>query len=148
MPAPLPDCHLVRTAIPCAPRLVVNYKTGQPRCFPPQSNRLLASFAGNISKGNRVFCYGHNKIAWFPYPHLPLKAGYTAHSTQGCSVSPTSGFRPEKASEKALLPTHRNTGSRLIRTKSAKGFTPRNSPAQEQVSTKTGSGSPCHWGSP
>jgi hypothetical protein len=50
LPTSLPDCHLVRTAIPFLPRGQV--LPDQPRCFPPQSNRLLASFAENISRGN------------------------------------------------------------------------------------------------
>ena len=80
--------------------------------FHKQSDRLLASFAGNISGGNRVVCYGHSKNAWFPHPHCPLKAGYTAHST---------GFRSSFKHICVHDFTHRNTGSRLIRTDSAAG---------------------------
>lgn len=43
----VPDCHLVRTVIPTLPRC------GQPRRFPPQSNRLLASFAAPVSRSDR-----------------------------------------------------------------------------------------------
>jgi len=45
----------------------------------------------------------------------------------------TSGFRPGKASIDTKNPTHRNTGSRLIRTESAKGRYP-----QTQSRTRTG----------
>ncbi|MCL2202118.1 MAG: hypothetical protein FWB75_09150 [Oscillospiraceae bacterium] len=64
------------------------------------------------------------KDAWFPYPHLPLKAGYTAHSTQSRYEVTASGFRPGKISYETFYPTHRNTGSHLIRTKSAEGQNP------------------------
>ena len=71
----------------------------------------LSLFCSNISGGNRVFCYGHNNGAWFPHPHFPLKAGYSAHSTQLSPGFTLIGFR--------VSLTHRNTGSSLIRTGSA-----------------------------
>jgi len=86
-----------------------------------------------------VVCYGHNNNAWFPHPHLPLKAGYAAHSTQA--------FARDRAKQFPLIPNAPQyrfkpdsygidlLGIRAIQRR----------PAQEQVSTSTGSESPCHW---
>ena len=46
LPSPGPNCHLVRTAILCLPLLE------QPRCFPQQATRFLASFAAMVSNVN------------------------------------------------------------------------------------------------
>ena len=83
----IPDCHLVRTVIPTLPR------KGQPRRFPPQSNRLLASFAATVSRSDRPIPWPGDLVV-FSDSLPPLKAGYSAHSARGP--------RP---------PTHRNAGS-------------------------------------
>ena len=106
---PLPDCHLVRTAILCPPRVFEKSQPGQPRCFPPQSNRLLASFAGNISRGNRIFCHVHDKNAWLPYPHLPTQG--RLRCTQHLAFA-----RKRILFHRSRSHTHRNAGSRLFRT--------------------------------
>ena len=92
LPTSLPDCHLVRTAIPILSQGQVLPE--QPRCFPPQSNRLLASFAENISRGNSAGRCGHNVPRSVPYPQIPLKAGYSAHSTRHLAYAPHCRFNP------------------------------------------------------
>ena len=119
LPAPLPDCHLVRTAILCLPR-ARDPVPGQPRCFPQQSNRLLASFAVSISRANAP-------LAW-PWQRrvIPLSAFTTQgrlHCTQHrehcCSrLSPKRASRARARSARFM---HCNTGSSLIRTGSVHG---------------------------
>lgn len=92
LPTSLPDCHLVRTAILLLSRGQVLPE--QPRCFPPQSHRLLASFAKNISRGNSAKRCGHNSMRLVPYPQIPLKAGYSAHSIRHLAGIPQCRFNP------------------------------------------------------
>jgi hypothetical protein len=78
LPKAGPDYHSVHTLIPV--RLCI---CRQSRSFPRRCNRLLASFAEQVSSGIR-------------HPPTPLKAGYAAHSTNWyrMQVYPSRSFRP------------------------------------------------------
>ena len=142
---PLPDCHLVRTVILSPPR---NIHPGQPRCFPLQSNRLLASFAKNISRSNRFFTMAIAKMRGSPIRIYHSRQA-TLHTALGTIVP---GFRPGNPLNISqdyppYAPQYRFTPD-SYGISFGNANTPQDSPAQEQVSTKTGSGSPCHWRSP
>jgi hypothetical protein len=103
LPLPRPDCHLVRTAILRLPRRFT--RDGQPRCFPRQSCRLLASFAENISRGIRAARHGH----WLAVCD-PL------------SASPTQGrlLRAQRPAALGRRVSHRDAGLIPLRTPIAK----------------------------
>ena len=122
LPACVPDCHLVRTVIPCLPRKdslgVFHHKTF----------RLLASFARMVSRSDNARCMAIAYRRLSSFPAYSLKAGYTAHSTRFCA--PPCRFIPGSYAKKA----------------SSKEFS--NFVAQHLVSTETGSYAPCHWSAP
>jgi hypothetical protein len=80
LPIAGPDYHLVHTLIPV--KLCISR---QSRGFPRRFGRSLASFAEQVSSIIR-------------YPPTPLKAGYTAHSTNGAA------YRSNPS--RSLVPTH------------------------------------------
>ena len=57
---------------------------GQPRRFPPQSNRFLASFAAAVSQSDRPFPWPGDPVV-FSDQSAPRKAGYSAHSVHGAA---------------------------------------------------------------
>ena len=61
---------------------------GQPRRFPPQSNRLLASFALPVSRSDRPLPWPGDSVVFSDSP-TPLKAGYSAHSVHGARPGST-----------------------------------------------------------
>ena len=81
LPLPLPDCHLVRTAIPYL--LVLR----QPRCFPLRHDPALmqTDFQGDIVLTPRPW----RRTLGSPFPTCPRKAGYTAHSVHGVKPGST-----------------------------------------------------------
>ena len=87
LPTWLPDCHLVRTVIPCLP----SYDSlGD---FHSRTNQILASFARMISRSNIAQSYGRSPCARPSFPTYSLKAGYTARSTRFCA--PPCRFIPD-----------------------------------------------------
>jgi len=78
LPESLPDCHLVRTAIPYL--LVLR----QPRCFPPQVQPVLILFCKQSFRKISPLPQGHGAERFSsPFPTCPRKAGYAAHSVHG-----------------------------------------------------------------
>ena len=78
LPIPVPDCHLVRTAIPYL--LVLR----QPRCFPLRHDPALILFCKPSFKGiSPVLKAMSARRISFPFPAGPRKAGYSAHSVHG-----------------------------------------------------------------
>ena len=122
LPTCVPDCHLVRTVIPCLP----SYDSlGD---FHGRTNQVLASFASMVSRGNIGSCYGHNN-----YPRAPLSPH--VHSRQATLHI-------------AHDSVHHFAGSYLIRTRRGFQRSSTTSSHKLQVSTETGSYAPCHWSAP
>ena len=79
MPLPIPDCHLVRTAI-----LYLPFGESQPRCFPQHCSPVLSSFAGMVSRGNIALGRGHGRKRFAPLsPHVHARQAtlHTAHDS-------------------------------------------------------------------
>ena len=118
LPVLLPDCHLDRTAILCLP-------------FYDSLGVFHCSLAGSYPLLQKIFQETILSPPWprrrklNPYPQIPLKAGYSAHSVR----------QPRPL-------THRITGLILLRTEVVLPIGVR--PARGQVSTPTGSGFLCH----
>ena len=72
---PLPDCHLVRTAI-----LHLPLGERQPRCFPQHRATALSSFAGKISRGNIALGRGHGRKRFAPRSQLTHARQATLHT--------------------------------------------------------------------
>ena len=86
LPKCIPDCHLVRTVIPCLP----SYDSlGVFHC---RMIRFLASFANMVSRSDDRRCLATTSLCLSSFPTYSLKAGYTAHSTRFCA--PPCRFRP------------------------------------------------------
>ena len=80
LPTWLPDCHLVRTVIPCLP----SYDSlGDFHC---RTNQVLASFASMISRSAITEGFGRSQRCLSSFPAYSLKAGYTARSTRFCAL--------------------------------------------------------------
>ena len=80
LPRQVPDCHLVRTVIPCLPHY------DSLGVFHRSASHPLASFARMVSKGNSGNGCGHQSHSGrLLFPAYSLKAGYTAHSTRFCA---------------------------------------------------------------
>ena len=77
-PSPTRDTRLPLSPH-CNPRSAPD---GQPRRFPPQSNRLLASFAATVSRSDRPLPWPGDLVVFSDSPP-PRKAGYSAHSVHG-----------------------------------------------------------------
>ena len=124
-PSALPDCHLVRTAIPLPPH------DEQPRCFPLQSVRFVSLFCRHgFKEQGTASRSGRNRDGLASHPPYPRKAGYVCTQRYG---------------RKADAPHYRFPicfvrGPKIPQWEYVR--------AQEQVSTETGSGDPCHWKSP
>ena len=73
--SPLPDCHLVRTAI-----LHLPFGERQPRCFPQHRATVLSSFAGKVSRGNIVLSRGHGRKRFAPLSQLTHARQATLHT--------------------------------------------------------------------
>ena len=118
----IPDCHLVRTAIPCLP----SYDSlGD---FHSRENRSLSLFCKHgFQKRCRHPLWPQRTAAWSSFPTCSLKAGYAARSTRFCA--PPCRFIPDSY---AIGPLP--------------GLYP--SSHKVQVSTETGSYAPCHWSAP
>ena len=80
-----PDCHLVRTAIHFLPFV------GQPRCFPLQSNRFLASFAGRVSWGNYSFALARARTGFIS----SIRQTHARQATSAHSVTNTKKIVPD-----------------------------------------------------
>ena len=110
----VPDCHLVRTVIPCLP---ISDSLG---VFHHKTNRSLASFARMISRGNIGNRFGHKRsAACSSFPTYSLKAGYTARSTRFCAppcrfipVRMRSGFLYRSSQLRHTIPGLR--GNRVV----------------------------------
>ena len=123
LPNWVPDCHLVRTVIPCLP----HYDS-------------LGDFHDRMSHSLSLFCKhgfqkqyrqmsGHNiQPRRSSFPAGSLKAGYSARSTRFCA--PPCRFIPDSYA-KRLPPKEFPSPSHNV-----------------QVSTETGSYAPCHWSAP
>ncbi len=123
LPKQVPDCHLVRTVIPCLPHY------DSLGVFHRSAIHPLASFARMVSKGNSGNDCGHQSHSGSSFfPAYSLKAGYTAHSTRFCA--PPCRFIPG---------SYATTAAKISCALSS---------AQHQVSTVTGSYTPCHWRAP
>ena len=123
LPKQVPDCHLVRTVIPCLPHY------DSLGVFHRSASHPLASFARMVSKGNSGIGSGHQPHSGGSFfPAYSLKAGYTAHSTRFCA--PPCRFIPG---------SYATTVAKISYALSS---------AQHQVSTVTGSYTPCHWRAP
>ena len=87
-PWSLPDCHLVRTAIPCLP----SYDSlGD---FHSRENRSLSLFCKHgFQKRCRHPLWPQRTAAWSSFPTCSLKAGYAARSTRFCA--PQCRFYPD-----------------------------------------------------
>ena len=119
----IPDCHLVRTAIPCLP----SYDSlGD---FHSRENRSLSLFCKHgFQKRCRHPLWPQRTAAWSSFPTCSLKAGYAARSnTILCTA----------------LQVHI-----LVRTRSGPPREVLTVVAQYQVSTENGSYAPCHWSAP
>ena len=79
LPTWLPDCHLVRTVIPCLPS---NDSLGDFHC---RTNQVLASFARMISRSAITGGFGRSFRRLSSFPTYSLKAGYAARSTRFCA---------------------------------------------------------------
>ena len=122
LPTCIPDCHLVRTVIPCLP----SYDSlGDFHC---RTNQVLASFASMISRSAITEGFGRSQRCLSSFPAYSLKAGYTARSTRFCA--PPCRFLPDSYA-KRLPKREFSTSSHKV-----------------QVSTETGSYAPCHWSAP
>ena len=118
----IPDCHLVRTVIPCLP----SYDSlGVFHC---KMFRFLASFANMVSRSNNKQNLYTELICMFPFPHIFTQG--RLHCTQH-----------------VILRTALQVLTRLVR-----GWAPKyrdlTTVAQHQVSTEAGSYTPCHWSAP
>ena len=122
LPACVPDCHLVRTVIPCLPR------EDSLGVFHHKTFRLLASFARMVSRSNNTGCMAITSQCLSSFPTCSLKAGYTARSTRFCA--PPCRFIHSSCAKQ--LP---NTGVLNFVT-------------QYWVSAENGSYAPCHWSAP
>ena len=84
--APLPTRD---TRLPLSPHCnPYSAPNGQPRRFPPQSNRLLASFAVPVSRSDRPLPWPGDLVVFSDSP-TPRKAGYSAHSVHGAGPGST-----------------------------------------------------------
>ena len=123
LPAGIPDCHLVRTVIPCLP----SYDSlGVFHCT---MIRFLASFARMVSRSNSTGCLATTSPVLVLFPHIFTQG--RLHCTQH-----------------TILCTALQVHTRPVR---EEGFLRRSSAsfvAQYQVSTETGSYAPCHWSAP
>ena len=79
LPTWLPDCHLVRTVIPCLP----SYDSLG--VFHRSLIRFLASFARMVSRSDDASCMATANRRLSSFPTYSLKAGYTARSTRFCA---------------------------------------------------------------
>ena len=79
LPPRIPDCHLVRTVIPCLP----SYDSLG--VFHDRMIRFLASFARMVSRSDNACCLATTIKRLSSFPTYSLKAGYTAHSTRFCA---------------------------------------------------------------
>lgn len=121
-PWSLPDCHLVRTAIPYLP----SYDSlGD---FHSRENRSLSLFCKHgFQKRCRHPLWPQRTAAWSSFPTCSLKAGYAARSnTILCTAL------------QVLIPVRTRAGLREVL------FVV----AQDRVSTENGSYAPCHWSAP
>ena len=124
LPTCIPDCHLVRTVIPCLPS---NDSLGD---FHDRTSQVLASFASMVSKS------------------------YCSEAIVATNCHPRKLFSPHVHSRQATLhvahdSVHHIAGSYLIRTR--RGFhhwSSTTSSHKLQVSTEAGSYAPCHWSAP
>ena len=124
LPTALPDCHLVRTAIP---RLPSDDSLG---VFHYSQTISLASFADTVSRSN------HNRsLAGEPAAYSPIRH---AHARQATSAHSVHGSRP--GSTAIQVSTLSRTQVEVPQREYAR--------PREQVSTTAGSASPCHWGTP
>ena len=73
----LPDCHLVRTAIPFPSR------QDSLGVFHPSPSVPLASFAERVSAGDHGGILAGMPAAWFLHPPAPRKAGYICTQRYG-----------------------------------------------------------------
>ena len=122
LPTEVPDCHLVRTAIPCLP----SYDSlGD---FHSRENRSLSLFCKHgFQKRCRHPLWPQRTAAWSSFPTYSLKAGYAARSnTILCTAL------------QVLIPVRTRAGLREVL------FVV----AQDRVSTENGSYAPCHWSAP
>ncbi len=121
-PTYIPDCHLVRTVIPCLP----SYDSLG--VFHSEAFRLLASFARMVSRSNNSHRLATTGICLSSFPAYSLKAGYTARSTRFCA--PPCRFIPSSCAKR--LPK----------------LGVLNFVTQHRVSAEAGSYAPCHWSAP
>ena len=84
----IPDCHLVRTAIPPAPHQdsLGDFHSSQTVSYP----LLQTGFQGNI-----ISSLAGESMRQLPYPPNPRKAGYSAHSDRAAqaAVAPHCRFK-------------------------------------------------------
>jgi hypothetical protein len=111
LPHVLPDCHLVRTAILFLPHI------GQPRCFPPQSIRFLASFAAVVSRSRGPPRLRPEPGGLTSHSPWPRKAGYicTQHYGQNarCTALQVSNpFRTQAGIPQGSTSVHKNRSPR------------------------------------
>ena len=122
LPPGIPDCHLVRTVIPCLP----SYDSlGVFHC---RTRRSLASFARMVSRSDNITCLATTSRCLSSFPTYSLKAGYSARSTRFCA--PPCRFIPGPYAKRLPI-----LGVPIF-------------VAQNQVSAETGSYAPCHWSAP
>ena len=95
LPTGIPDCHLVRTVIPCLP----SYDSLG--VFHDRMIRFLASFARMVSRSDNACCLATTIKRLSSFPTYSLKAGYTAHSTRFCA--PPCRFIPGPYAKKASI---------------------------------------------
>jgi len=122
LPKCVPDCHLVRTVIPCLP----SYDSlGVFHC---RTIHLLASFARMVSRDNVGQAMAISRVRWNLFPRI-LTQG-RLHCTQH-----------------TILCTALQVHTRLVREEASKQGV-LNFVAQHQVSTVTGSDITCHCDAP
>ena len=102
----------------------------QPRCFPRQNIPVLSLFCKyDFRKQYRPKMWPQIQSAFSFIPTYSLKAGYAARSTRFCA--PLCRFIPDSYAKAASKNSEFPTSSHNI-----------------QVSTETGSYTPCHWSAP
>ena len=79
LPKCIPDCHLVRTVIPCLP----SYDSLG--VFHSKAFRFLASFARMVSRSDDSIGVATTDSCLSSFTAYSLKAGYTARSTRFCA---------------------------------------------------------------
>ena len=121
LPTCVPDCHLVRTVIPCLP----SYDSLG--VFHNNMFRFLASFASMVSRSNNSSGLATTGRCMFLFPRMFTQG--RLHCTQH-----------------AILRTALQVHTRFVRGRVPFGIL--TAVAQYQVSTETGSYAPCHWSAP